>query len=176
MEDEAGFYRQPTVARMYGEAGRRQPRVSLSCRSNSQVRAAVAFDPVAGRMTHCLRSHFTASALARFYTMIGQAFASFTQVFLVMDNWPVHYNPRAWKAIDADPRLRVLWLPTYSPWLNPTEKIWKWLRQRFTHGHFHAGNFTALREGLDRHLTFATAHPQEILSYTGTGGSQLYSS
>ena len=27
------------------------------------------------------------------------------------------------------PRLEIAWLPTDSPWLNPIEKLWRWLPQ-----------------------------------------------
>ena len=27
------------------------------------------------------------------------------------------------------PRIEPVWLPTYAPWLNPIEKLWRWLRQ-----------------------------------------------
>jgi len=27
------------------------------------------------------------------------------------------------------PRITPVWLPTSAPWLNPIEKLWRWLRQ-----------------------------------------------
>jgi hypothetical protein len=33
------------------------------------------------------------------------------------------------EALCGLPRLQSVWLPTYAPWLNPIEKLWRWLRQ-----------------------------------------------
>jgi hypothetical protein len=32
-------------------------------------------------------------------------------------------------AVEQYPRITPVWLPTYAPWLNPIEKLWRWLRQ-----------------------------------------------
>lgn len=173
MEDEASFYRQPCSAPIWSRRGRVQPRMRMSCRSNSAVRAAVAYDPAGGQLAHCLRSHFTASAVGAFFAQVGKRFAQ-RRIYLVMDNWPVHAHPRVNQVLASDPRLQVLWLPTYAPWLNPTEKVWKWLRQRFVHAHDCSDNLPNLRAGLDRHLTYAAQHPVEILSFTGNGNNKLY--
>ena len=176
MEDEAGFYRQPSMANTWAPAGRIQPRAHWSTRANDVIRAAVAFDPVRGKLVHRLRSSFTAEEMGRFYRLVGSAHREARTIFLVMDNWPVHDHPRARSYLAADPRLEVLWLPTYAPWLTPTEKIWKWVRQRLTHMHCFAGDLAALRARLDRMLGQANESSAELLSYTGTGKSKLYCS
>ncbi len=173
-EDEASFYRQPTVARAFAPKGRAQPRCGLSPRSNSCVRAAVAFDPVSGNSTHLMRSSFTVSAVGAVYRAIAAWTAKAERVVLVMDNWPVHYHERALKALREDPRLEIKWLPTYSPWLNPAEKVWKWVRQKRGHMHNLASDMTALRAMIDGALTQAESIPAEMLKYTGMGKSKLY--
>jgi transposase len=32
-------------------------------------------------------------------------------------------------ALARYPRIKPVWLPTYAPWLNPIEKLWRWVRQ-----------------------------------------------
>lgn len=173
-EDEASFYRQPSVAPLYAPQGRAQPRCRLCARSNGCVRAAVAFDPASGRSMHLMRSRFTVSAMAAVYRAIGAWAAGARQVFVVMDNWPVHRHPSAWRGLEEDSRLRALWLPTYSPWLNPAEKVWKWVRQRRCHMHGHSHDLGGLRQSISRALDQASQCPQEMLRYTGTGGCKLY--
>lgn len=174
-EDEASFYRQPTVAPLFAPSGRRQPRCRLSHRSNQCVRAAVGLEARSGRTTHLLRSSFTASSVAAMYREISRfAGKAIGPIYLVMDNWPVHHHGKAWAAIQEDPRLEVLWLPTYSPWLNPTERIWKWVRQRRTHMHGCSDSLPKLRALLDETLRIAARSPNEIRAYTGVGGDKLY--
>ena len=176
MEDEAGFYRQPTVAGAWGRCGRQQPRIAMSHDANRSIRAAVAFDPVTGRVAHRLRSSFSAVEMGRFYRFVSRRWARARTIYLVMDNWPVHHHLRAWQGVEADERLKVLWLPTYAPWLNPAEKIWKWVRQRLIHMHPYAEAWSVLRRHLDDTLASINDVPQAILRYTGTGKATVYSS
>lgn len=139
------------------------------------MRAAVAFDAVHGGMSHLMRTRFTATALGAVYRQVSQWTRGAARVCLVMDNWPVHRHPRAWKAIEEDDRLRVLWLPTYSPWLNPAEKVWKWVRQRRIHMHGYCESLPELGSAIDRTVASAGERPEEMLRYTGTGNGKLYS-
>jgi hypothetical protein len=173
-EDEASFYRQPSVAPLFAPKGRIQPRCHYSHRSNSAVRAAVVLDAVGGRTAHEMRSHFTAAAVASFVKKVS-AWADWAeQIFWVMDNWPVHSHEKVDKAMAADPRMRTLWLPTYAPWLNPSEKVWKWVRQKRCHMHTLSGSLPELRKLIDLTLDDAAAHPEDIRVYTGTGNDKLY--
>ncbi len=52
-----------------------------------------------------------------------------------MDTWPVHFHPKVEAALASEPRIEVLRLPTYAPWLNNIEKLWRWVKQRVSHAH-----------------------------------------
>ena len=176
LEDEASFYRQPTAASAWSPEGAIQPRMACSCRSNTPIRVAVAFDPVQGLLLHRLRPQFSAVEMGRFYQHLSISLPWARRIFLVMDNWPVHGHQAAWRAIRADERLQVLWLPTYAPWLNPAEKIWKLIRQKLTHMHPYADDKKSLSMNIERLLNLSAGDPQVLLKYTGTGKSKLYCS
>lgn len=150
--------------------------MEFSHKANICLRAGVGLDPVSGRLIHRLASRFCATALAGFYQHLSRACPQAERLFLVMDNWPNHHHPLAWKAIEADARIRVLWLPTYAPWLNPAEKVWKWLRQRLTHMHPFANAWRVFREQVDRTLASANENAEAMPRCTGTGKYKLYAS
>ena len=176
MEDEASFYRQPTAAWAWSPAGRTQPHMHWGLRANHCVRAAVALDAVGGGVAYRLASSFGAEELGRTYRFFSGAWQNVERIFLVMDNWPVHTHPKAWRAIQEDQRVEVLWLPTYAPWLNPAEKVWKWLRQRLTHMHSYSDDLSGLRRAIDGALESANKTPEAMLRHTGTGKCKLYCS
>jgi transposase len=55
------------------------------------------------------------------------------RVVLVIDNAPWHRGAAVTKALADNPHLELYRLPSYSPKLNPIERLWKVLRRRATH-------------------------------------------
>lgn len=56
------------------------------------------------------------------------------RVFLVWDNVSTHWGTLIDDFVVAtDGRLVLLYLPTYSPWLNPIERLWREFRRQVTH-------------------------------------------
>ncbi len=55
------------------------------------------------------------------------------EVVLLIDNAPWHAGRPVQEALADNPHLRLKRLPSYSPQLNPIERLWKVLRRRATH-------------------------------------------
>jgi transposase len=74
------------------------------------------------------------------------------KLILVMDNASYHHSAATQAALSlyAD-RLLVLWLPTYSPYLNPIERFWLHLKQFTVANHLHR-SLDDLRLTLDRFM------------------------
>ncbi len=64
-------------------------------------------------------------------------------IYLVLDNSPTHFDDDIDGVLkEAHGRLVLLYLPTYSPWLNPIEMLWRSMRYAVTHCEL----FTSLNE------------------------------
>jgi putative transposase len=64
-------------------------------------------------------------------------------------------------------RLVLLYLPTYSPWLNPIEMLWHHFRREVTHCELFEtvdALLTATHDFFDRH----NQHPNVVLSLIGS--------
>jgi DDE superfamily endonuclease len=55
------------------------------------------------------------------------------RVVLLIDNAPWHTGERVRMALADNPHLELKRLPSYSPQLNPIERLWRVLRRRATH-------------------------------------------
>src|SRR5262249_58907782 len=71
---------------------------------------------------------------------------------VVQDNWSIHTHADVLGALSRWPRIEPVWLPTYAPWLNPIEKLWRWLRQDVLKSHRLAGDGSALRGRVNQFL------------------------
>jgi putative transposase len=64
-------------------------------------------------------------------------------------------------------RLVLLYLPTYSPWLNPIEMLWRHFRREVTHCELFVSVQTLIAASLDFFRRY-NSHPQKVLSIIGS--------
>lgn len=133
-EDEFTFSRRPTVASAYAPKSSTQPLAHLGYRPNRRQRVAGALDVVTGRLHVVMGSRCGVSQLLRFYQQLEYAYPQAEGLYLVQDNWPVHQHPQIVQWLQAS-RIQVLFLPTYAPWTNPIEQVWRRLKQEVLHLH-----------------------------------------
>ena len=92
-------------------------------------------------------------------------------IFVAMDNASTHQDDEVEKVLRAAAgRLVLLYLPTYSPWLNPIEMLWRQFRREVTH--------CELFESVKALLVAAQAlfdrynqKPDEVLSIIGSNAT-----
>ena len=53
------------------------------------------------------------------------------EITIVLDNSPVHHSKIVNQFVEINPRLNRIFLPEYSPDLNPKENFWNYLRKKF---------------------------------------------
>jgi transposase len=188
--DEVTYYRQPSLGYSYAEAGTAEPRAERSLRSNSTTRVIGALDAATGRVVSLQQGKIGVPAIIRFFRDLVAAYPG-QRIFLVVDNWPVHFHPDVLAALEPQtspfpffrppswpdepsPRakrlnlpIQLVPLPTYSPWLNPIEKLWRWLKQDVLHLHRSANNIPALRALVLDFLARFRHGSDDLLRYVG---------
>jgi transposase len=92
-------------------------------------------------------------------------------LYVIQDNWSIHKNPEVLAALQAWPQVEPVWLPTYAPWLNPIEKLWRWLKQDVLKMHRLADNWQALRGHVRAFLEQFAHGSQRLLEYVGLFGN-----
>lgn len=193
--DEVTIHRQPTLTTALAASGGDAPHAERSLRSDAPTRVLAALDGATGQVRFVRVTRITVPTLVGFFQTIVAAYPDATRINVVLDNWPVHVHPDLLVAVQPQTPLvpfvtppswptaphptavarwgtlqlpiRLLLLPTYASWLNPIEKLWRWLRQEITHLHPWADDLPALRAAIDAFLErFATGSP-DLLRYTG---------
>jgi putative transposase len=95
-------------------------------------------------------------------------------IYVTWDNVSTHENDEVEAVVrGAAGRLVLLYLPTYSPWLNPIEMLWRHVRREVTHCELFptvSALLGATRNFFDRYnttpqrtLSIIGAHPTEFL-------------
>ena len=123
--DEMG----PTAAKTYrGQRyALRRPYVEADYGRRGKVWTIGAFEPSTGQaLTKCYDRRNSPSFLD-FLTLVDVAWPN-GEVFIILDNLSTHKTLDVLLWALAHPRIRFLFQPTYSPWLNLIEPWWKTLR------------------------------------------------
>ena len=92
-QDEFSYYRQPTVARDYESMGMFQPLARRSHRSDTAFRGIGALNAITGQVTYQQASRTSIPRLVKFYDALALDYPKADTLFMVQDNWPVHYHP-----------------------------------------------------------------------------------
>ena len=193
--DEVTVERHPTVAYAYEQAGTWQPLARRSVQSNTGTRVVATLEATTGRVCYRRASHITLSALVHFYRDLCAAYPDAERIYVVQDNWPLHFHPDVLVALEpqvspwpfyrpsnwsTQPRptaqhrygdwrlpIQVVTLPTYASWTNPIEKLWRKLRQEVTHLHRWADDLLTLRTQIDHFLDQFAGGSRDLLRYVG---------
>ena len=165
-QDEFTTCRRPSVARAWHEAGGPGRPAELGYKSNTERRLIGALDAVDGRVFCWQRAHADVDTLIRFYRALAAAYPSAERIYVAQDNWPVHTHPRVQAALEGT-TIRLLRLPTYAPWTNPIEKLWRRLKQEVLHQHDFGDDWEGLKAAVTAWLQRWSGPSPGLLRYVG---------
>lgn len=162
--DEFSLYRQPSLAARFAPRGHR-PKARLAPRATTRYRVSGALDVVSGQVHYTTGAKMGVKGLCAFLAQL-RARSPHHRLVLIWDNWPVHQHPDV-LAQAAALHIRLLWLPTYAPWTNPIEKLWRWLKQTLLHHHRLADRWDDLKGAALAFLDQFATDSSALLRYVG---------
>lgn len=165
--DETAFYRQPSQGWLWGKRGRAQPKMRYASGSNTVMRVLGLLDAAEGRVQAWDFASITAKEVAGCFGKIESLYPEAERIYLVMDNWPPHLASQVKEAIRRQQRVKPLFLPTYAPWLNNIEKLWRFVRQHVSHAHPWCDDFKLFREQVLGAFQKLSQGSPEIRRYCG---------
>jgi hypothetical protein len=162
--DEYTLERQPKLGSVWTGPGP-MPRVHLAAGRNFTYRYSGVLDVVRGRVLWDAALIMGVSNLRTFLRKLRRAYPTQTLV-LIWDNWPVHQHPDVLQ-LAAEVGIQILWLPTYAPWTNPIEKLWRWLIEEVLRHHQRADHWTDLKQDVAAFLDRFAEGSDDLLRYVG---------
>jgi hypothetical protein len=189
--DELTYYNQPTVAPDYAPE-KQQPKARQALGGTRSHRIMACLNPFDGRLTSIQCDKISVAAQVKLYEQLRADYPQAQTISVVVDNWPMHYHPdllaslavqqttfalnvpKSWQALVPKKKyqtrhlpIQLVPLPTYSPWLNPIEKVWKYLKKELIHNHSLSASMPTLKERVGLMLASFQAGSKPLLSYSG---------
>lgn len=164
--DEFGYYRWPDPARDWGA----EPGQALRAGNNQQWRTVGGVNALTGQVNYLDGYIVGRKQLITFYDQLDQVYPKAQRVYVIQDNWSIHTHPDVLAALGDYPRLSPVWLPTYAPWLNPIEKLWRWLRQDVLKLHRWVTDWNRVKQNVRDFLDQFQPGSETLLHYIGLRG------
>ncbi len=95
----------------------------------------------------------------------------YPRVVLIIDNAPWHAGAAVREVLAQHSHLELYRLPSYSPQLNPIERLWRILRRRATHNRFFPSP-KELKRRLEKNFCYYQAARRRILSLIRAPGKR----
>lgn len=169
--DQMGYHRWPEPSREWAAAAPAPLPVAERARSKeTNWRLMGALDALTGQVHYLDNDIVGRKQVIQLFRQLDQAYPQAHRVSLVLDNWSIHSHPDVLAALEQMPRLSLVWLPTYAPWLNPIEKLWRKLRQEVLYLHRQAADWAALQARVHGFLDQYAHGSDELLGYVGLQG------
>lgn len=169
--DEMGYRRWPEAGRVWTQAAPTAvPVAGCGGKNNAQWRVIGALNAMTGAVCYLDGYVVGRQKVIEMYRKLTQIYPEAETLYVVQDNWSIHKHPDVLGALSELPQVKPVWLPTYAPWLNPIEKLWRWLRQDVLKMHALGGDAEALRERVNGFLDTFASGSDTLLRYVGLQG------
>jgi putative transposase len=130
-EDEASLSNTATVSYAWSEKGK-QPKVIQSQRKRERRTIFGAVNPHSGELIVDTAEWGNTKTFFRFLIQCVRAFAG-KKVYMVLDNVRFHHAKRLKPILECyRESIELIFLPLYSPDLNPVEQVWWLMRKQVT--------------------------------------------
>lgn len=123
--DEARFGQQGTLTRMWAPRGSRPTAIKQTRYEWVYLYAAV--EPKTGFSSALLAPEVNTGTFNQFLRILSREVDRDDHIILIMDQAGWHRS----KALRLPGNITVLYLPPYSPELNPTERLWGYIRSHY---------------------------------------------
>jgi transposase len=160
--DECAVYQAPTTRKKWAKRGHTPKIQSRGGRKHVNIMGAVSL--LSGTVYTTVMKSFNARTFRRFLQKLIIKCKGCKKIIIIVDNAKVHHAKLIQKFQSlVKNKLEILFLPPYSPKLNPIEQLWKFMREWITHNKFHP-TFDGLLKDLRAFLETLKVPKEEVKS------------
>ena len=124
-EDEARLGQQGTLTRVWARKGTRPTAIRQTEYKNLYVISAVC--PATGTAEGMISPNLNTDVMNLFFKQFSQQISPNEHAVIILDRAGYHRS----KQLEKNSNITLLYLPPYSPELNPVERLWHYLREHY---------------------------------------------
>lgn len=131
-EDEFSLSNTATVHYRWAKKGK-QPIVICKQRNRERKTAMGSYNYGTGQITVTFHDKGNYKTFKKHLKKILYQYRGHSKIILVIDNVRFHHAKLLKEWLKTKPQLEIMYLPPYSPELNPIERAWWYMRKKITH-------------------------------------------
>ena len=101
-------------------------------------------------------------------SMLDKKYDNAKQVIVILDNARYHYSKEVKDLVENSPRLKLVYLPAYSPELNLIERVWKYFKKQVLYNKYYA-SVSEFRKATINFFINIDSHASALRSLLGGG-------
>nr|WP_163860055.1 IS630 family transposase [Paenibacillus elgii] len=158
-EDEAMIRAYQALQYNWFRKGQQRKIITTGKHEGAKLFAAINYET--GHITHREEEQCDVNAFLRFLGDILEEYPE-GKIFMILDNSRIHHASQLKPFLDKHKRLHLVFLPKYSPKLNLTEGLWKWVRQDVINNVYFK-KFYRIRLHVSKFMKRLNASPQKVI-------------
>lgn len=134
-QDEVHFYRSTTICRMWAKQGC-QPQIK-SAPTQEKIAFSGFINPATGELIINECNKFNYETTMESIELFALHISEDKKILMILDNASWHKKAvRLMRENNNYPNIEFMFLPPYSPELNPIERVWRITRRERTHNRY----------------------------------------
>lgn len=113
-----------------------QPKVMSKQRGRERRTGMGSYNFETGQMTVTFHQKGNYQSFKKHLKKVLNAYSDHSKIIMVVDNVRFHHAKLLKKWLEKHSKLELVYLPPYSPDLNPVERAWWYMRKKITHNRY----------------------------------------
>ena len=134
-EDEFSLSNTATLNYLWAKKGN-QPQIACKQRGRERKTVFGSYNYETGQMTINFNDKGNAKTFKKHLKKVLYEYRAHSKIIMVLDNVRYHHAKKIKNWLAYNPKLEFVFLPPYSPSLNPIERAWWYMRKKITHNRF----------------------------------------
>lgn len=134
-EDEFSLSNTATLSYTWGIKGR-QPVIDCKQRQRERQTTFGSLNIQTGQITINFADRGNYQSFKKHLKNLLWVYRKACKIILIVDNVRYHHAKLLKAFIEKNPQIEIMYLPPYSPELNPIERVWWYMRKSITHNRY----------------------------------------
>lgn len=119
----------------WGKKGK-QPKIMCKQRGRDRRTGMGSYNYESGQITVSFHKRGNYKSFKKHLKKVLYIYRKHSKIIMVVDNVRYHHAKLLKKWLVGKPGLEIMYLPPYSPELNPIERAWWYMRKKITHNRY----------------------------------------